>query len=256
MGARLPTEGGLPQPPIRSSQLRDVATHRVDSAEAMGVLQQPVVRVQTKHQHPPPLRSTMQVCGNCGHQIGTLETAMIWNQRFVCADCHKVLCGSSRHEAPAGPRPDSKAQRYATRALCITALFSISLGVLLLVETIMRRPVDNSVPDYESVWQGAVFVFFIMLVFGVIYLVCAFAIRLKVFTRTASVLGIVFCGMQSAAAFYVLWMAVNDICVGNGSAQDFEILAEYGLLVAGLISSIWLLGRLLGSGSHPTVANP
>ena len=40
----------------------------------------------------------LEVCENCGRQIGKLETPMVWKERVVCGKCHKVLRGGGHAE--------------------------------------------------------------------------------------------------------------------------------------------------------------
>lgn len=46
-----------------------------------------------------------EVCENCGHPIGKLETPQIWKQNVVCSACRAILEKQARETAPVPKTP-------------------------------------------------------------------------------------------------------------------------------------------------------
>jgi hypothetical protein len=44
-----------------------------------------------------------EACANCGHEIGRLETPMVWNHHVVCQSCYARISSSTNLQSTARP---------------------------------------------------------------------------------------------------------------------------------------------------------
>lgn len=70
-----------------------------------------------------------EVCENCGHVIGRLETAMVWGEKIVCANCHIRL----RNEV----RTQSRKNWWLISAIAVCGLSVGLAGGLLVSHNLM-----------------------------------------------------------------------------------------------------------------------
>jgi len=74
-----------------------------------------------------------EACANCGRAIGKLETAHLWNERVVCADCYGKLTGASAAAVAPPAMPMSGAPPVVVYSSIRDAPRTSGLGVASLV---------------------------------------------------------------------------------------------------------------------------